>query len=411
MKTDPRQRVLILCQLFYPELVSTGQTMTELGEALSERGVDVEVWCGHPTVAHELGRVARRMEHAGIRIRRLAGTRFPKLNTAGRVVNGVTFAGSAMANLLLRRPRHPILVLTNPPFLGPICALNRMLGGAPYIYLIFDVYPDTAVNLDVLSEGHPIARLWELSNRVSYKLASRTLFIGRCMEEIVRPKLPRRMRGSSVVIPVWADDPMISATTGTSPFIDRWDLHDKFVVGYSGNIGRFHDLETPMEAARRLQDEEDLLFLFVGEGYNKRYCQQYVEEHGLQNVRFETYVPREELGHLLGTFDLGLVTLLEGQEGLSVPSKTFGLLAAGTPVLSVMSPRSEIARILDEEQCGVCVRPGDVDGLVAAIRRLKDDDERRKTLSANAKGAIARKYGLHAVADRYVELIRSLQAE
>ncbi len=403
-----RNELLIICQLFYPELVSTGQTMTELAEALAEKGVDVEVWAGQPTIHRELGKLARRMEHAGIRIRRLRGTRFPKLNTAGRVVNQLTFAGSVMARVALQRPRKPLLVLTNPPFLAPILAVNRVLGGAPYAYLVFDVYPDTAVNLDVLEEGSAVARLWELTNKVSYRFASRTIFIGRCMEDIVRPRLPRKARDRSVIIPVWADDPAISATTGEGPFLDRWDLRGKFVVGYSGNMGRFHDMETLMAAARRLRDREDIQFLLVGEGFKKEYCQEYAQEHGLPNVRFETYVPREELGHLLHTFDVGLVSLLEGQEGLSVPSKTFGLLAAGTPVLGVMSPRSEIARILTERECGRCLRPGDVDGLVDAIVELKEDEKLAAKFSRNGRSAVQETYGLRAVADRYVELLAEM---
>ena len=403
-----RNELLIICQLFYPELVSTGQTMTELAEALAEKGVDVEVWAGQPTIQRELGKLARRMEHAGIRIRRLRGTRFPKLNTAGRVVNQLTFAGSVMARVALRRPRKPLLVLTNPPFLAPILAVNRVLGGAPYAYLVFDVYPDTAVNLDVLEEGSAVARLWELTNKVSYRFASKTIFIGRCMEDIVRPRLPRKARDRSVIIPVWADDPAITATTGEGPFLDRWNLRGKFVVGYSGNMGRFHDMETPMEAARRLRDREDIQFLFVGEGFKKEYCQKYAEDHGLTNCRFETYVPREDLGHLLHTFDVGLVTLLEGQEGLSVPSKTFGLLAAGTPVLGVMSPRSEIARILTERDCGRCLRPGDVDGLVDAIVELKENEKLAAKFSRNGRSAVQGTYGLRAVADRYVELLAEM---
>jgi colanic acid biosynthesis glycosyl transferase WcaI len=403
-----KSELLIICQLFYPELVSTGQTMTELAEALAEKGVDVEVWAGQPTINRDLGRLARKMDHAGIRIRRLWSTQFPKLNTPGRVVNSLTFAGSVLTHVALRRPRRPLLVLTNPPFIAPILALNRLLGGAPYAYLVFDVYPDTAVNLEVLKEGSAVARVWELTNKLSYRFASKTIFIGRCMEDIVRPRLPSRTRERSVIIPVWADDPAISATEGEGPFLDRWDLRGKFVVGYSGNMGRFHDMETPMEAARRLRDHDDIQFLFVGEGYKKQYCVDFAKQHGLTNCRFETYVPREELGHLLHTFDAGLVSLLEGQEGLSVPSKTFGLLAAGTPVLGVMSPRSEIARILTERECGRCIRPGDVDALVDSIQELKRNEKLAAKFSRNGRTAVQETYGLHAVADRYVDLLEQM---
>ena len=137
-KTVPK--VLVLCQLFYPELVSTGQTLTELCEQLVPLGVDVHVVCGPPTVLNRKSKTPKYIEYNGIHIRRVWGTRFPKLNLIGRIVNQLTFAVSVFFYLLFHRPRKPILVLTNPPFLAVSCAILRALKiGEPYIYLVFDV--------------------------------------------------------------------------------------------------------------------------------------------------------------------------------------------------------------------------------------------------------------------------------
>jgi len=254
--TGRRTEILLLCQLFYPELVSTGQTLTELAEELVASGVDVEVVCGPPTIVAADRRLPRNMVHNGIRIHRVWGTRFPKLSFLGRVINQLTFTCSVFLHLLVHHSRKPILVLTNPPFLAVTCALLKVLrlGGA-YIFLIFDVYPDTAIRLGVLKEQGVVARLWERVNRFVFRHASAIVVIGRCMYEVIRRKaahLRCPLNGELRAIHMWSDDRNIaSAKGGENPLVDRFGTRGKFVVEYSGNMGRFHDMETIMEAAER----------------------------------------------------------------------------------------------------------------------------------------------------------------
>ena len=189
-QTDVKTELLVLCQLFYPELVSTGQTLTELCEELVGLGVDVEVVCGPMTVINRDKKAAKCIEHKGIRIRRVWGTRFPKLHLIGRVINQITFAISTFFYLLFHHHKKPILVLTNPPFLAVICGILKLLKiSGPYIYLVFDVYPDTAVRLGVLKENGLLSRLWEQFNTFVFKHASAIVVIGRCMEEVIMKKM------------------------------------------------------------------------------------------------------------------------------------------------------------------------------------------------------------------------------
>jgi len=414
LRTKPR--ALILCQLFYPELVSTGQTLTELCERLAESGVDIEVVCAPPTVVDRKTKVPRRMEHKGIKIRRVWGTRLPKLNLIGRITNQLTFASSAFLYLLFNPPRKPILVLTNPPFLAVICAILRKLRlSGPYIYLIFDVYPETAVRLGVLKENSLLSRLWESVNRLSLENADSIVVIGRCMQDVIKNKLARfglQPDGKLTHIPVWSDDRLIRAAVGKpNPFVKRWQLQDKFTVGYFGNMGRFHDMETIMAAAWQLKDSKDIVFLFVGEGHKKQWMLGFAEKHRLDNCRFYTYVDRKDLGYALSVVDVGLVSLLYGQEGLSVPSKTFGMLAAGVPVIGVMSPKSEIARILREQQCGIVVTPGREEELADKILELYNNRERLRRMGKNASRAIENKYSLGNVSRQYLDLISKVNSQ
>mgnify|MGYP002333275052 CR=1 FL=1 len=134
---DNTPKLLVLCQLFYPELISTGQTLTELCEELADMGVDIKVVCGPPTIVDRKTQIPNYIEYRGIRIKRVWGTRFPKFNILGNLINQVTFAFSSFIHLLRDASKAPVLVLTNPPFLGIVCALLQMVRKKPYIYLIF----------------------------------------------------------------------------------------------------------------------------------------------------------------------------------------------------------------------------------------------------------------------------------
>jgi colanic acid biosynthesis glycosyl transferase WcaI len=409
-----RPELLILCQLFYPESVSTGQTLTELAEQLAAAGVDVEVLSGPPTILGRNQRIPKRMTHRGIRIRRVWGTRFPKLNLWGRIVNQVTFTCSVFFYLLFHRPQRPILVLTNPPFLALICAvLHALRIGPPYLYLIFDVYPDTAVRLGLLREKSLLARLWDYSNVFVYERASAVVVIGRCMKDVICRKIREHgheVNGKLHQIHVWCDDQAIMASAATSDGLaDRFNVRDKFIVGYYGNMGRFHDMETLLEAAERLKSNPRVVFLFVGEGHKKRWAMEYARRHSLENCRFHTYVEREKLGHLLALADLGLVSLSPGQEGLSVPSKTFGLMAAGVPVLAVVPEACEIARVVQEERCGVWVRPGDAQGLAQSISELARNPQTCRALGDNGVRAIQDKYSVARASRQYMDLLARIR--
>ncbi|MFX0132359.1 MAG: glycosyltransferase family 4 protein [Candidatus Hodarchaeota archaeon] len=414
METNSRNKLklLVLCQLFYPELVSTGQTLTELCEVLSDSSLEVEVVCGPPTISNRKTRVPLHLEYKRIKIRRVWGTRFSKLTFLGKLINHVTYISSVFFYLLFEHSKRPILVLTNPPLLGVICAILRAIGGKPYIYLVFDVYPDTAINLGLIKEKGMIARHWDWWNRFIFKHASSIIVIGRCMREVIIKKgkklysFPDKVQ----VVHIWSDDRLIQPIPRVmNPFVKKWNLNGKFVVVYSGNMGLFHDMETIMEATKELTIYKDIEFLFIGEGHKKRWMKEFASKWNLANCQFHTYVDRRDLGSSLSCAHVGLVSLAAGQEGLSVPSKTFGILAAGVPVIGIMSRNSEVALILEENRCGIVTEPGNVKGLMDAIITLYSDSNLRNLMGKNGRDAINKKYNLIEAAIKYKSIIDSVQ--
>ena len=257
-----------------------------------------------------------------------------------------------------------------------------------------------------------MARVWDWWNEKILRRASSVVVLGREMENLIlkkgrgRSSLAAKIR----VIHVWSDDRRIAPVEKKeNPLRQRWNLEGKFVISYSGNMGRFHDMETIMETARELADIDDMCFLFIGEGQKKKWMEGYSERWNLTNCRFRTYVPRRELGISLACADVGLVSLMPGQAGLSEPSKTFGILAAGVPVIAVVPPQSEIVRIIREYDCGIIVEPNDVKGLTKAVKRLYFDSDATARLAKNAVRAVREKYSLKNAAAEYFDLIRSNQ--
>jgi glycosyltransferase involved in cell wall biosynthesis len=408
-----KPQVLVLCQLFYPELVSTGQTMTELCEALADKGADVEVICAQPTYLKPNFAVSNFIKYKGIKIKRVWSTQFPKSNLIGRIINQAAYAVSVFIYLIFNNSNRPILVLTNPPYLAFFCALLKVLKvGNPYIYLIFDVYPDTAINLNVINEKGLITKLWNIINNYSLKHSTHIVVIGRCMEKIIRDKfnqMRHELKDNVSVIHVWSDDRIITPNSDkNNMFRKKWGLDGKFVISYSGNMGRFHDMETIMEVAKRLLDNDNIAFVFVGEGHKKQWMIEYANRHALKNCQFHSYVERENLGKMLTCADIGLVSLSEGQEGLSVPSKSYGIMAAGIPIIGIMSSNSEIAMVIKEEKCGIVVDTSDVDGLLNAITNLYNNSKLLTEMGLNARKAIDTKYSLNSAAESYLSLISNL---
>jgi glycosyltransferase involved in cell wall biosynthesis len=206
-------------------------------------------------------------------------------------------------------------------------------------------------------------------------------------------------------VPLWADERRIRPLAPAR----RPRTSAPFTLLYAGNMGRVHDMETILEAAAELAAESGIRFRFVGEGYKKARMEAFARSRGLANCRFETYVPREELGGLLASAGAGLVCLTRGQEGLSEPCKTLGLMAAGRPVIGILPRDSEMAGVVRGHRCGVVVEPGDVRGLVAAVKTLARRPRLRAEYGRRGREAVVKEFSLGSAAVRYRRLLTALQ--
>ena len=401
-------KLTFCCQLFYPELVSTGLTLTELCEALSKQGHTITVYCAPPTVLHKKEKVPAKLIYKGINIERVWTFRFPKLFFWGKLFNHISFFISLFFKCLTSPKHTHYVMLTNPPFLPFLTLFLSPFKRFTYSVLVFDVYPETLTAAKVMSSSDLIYRCWQSLNKKVYSKAQYIFTIGRCMQAVLKEQLPASIHNKLKLIDIWADAETIQFSRGSKEFRQLWNLESKFIVGYSGNLARFHDIETIIYAAEKLQAHTDIVFLFIGEGHKKEWARQYAASNHLSNCYFYPYVERDELGALLDCFDIGLVSLLPSQTGLSVPSKTMGLIAAEVPIIALMNAQCEIAQLLVEFQNGFVCPPENPEILVKTICHLKDHPQTLAQMKKNSHHACKNRFNITTTATTFNQIITSL---
>jgi glycosyltransferase involved in cell wall biosynthesis len=398
-------RLIILNQFFYPDHSAISQLMTDLAESLVERGLCVTALSGRGRYNGGGDALPAREEYRGVRIRRAWATSFGKRSDAGRLADYFTFYLGAAWNLLTL-PRHDVVMaLTLPPMIGLLALVVCRLRGMKLVALVEDIYPDVGVALGTFKAGGFPARLLDRLNRLVLAHADRIIVLSDCMRERVAAKIGSGAEGRLDVIHNWADGRKIRplAAGERNFFVEEHDLRDRFVVQFSGNFGMVNDFDTPLEAARLLRNRADIVFLFIGDGVRGGEIKDFVSRHELANVRLLPYQPLEDLRYSLAAGHAHLVTLAEGLAGLSVPSKTYGILAAGRPVLFVGDPRSDIARLVAKHGCGAVVRTGEAARLAGIITAWAGEPATLARLGDEARALFTRCFDLPQAVEAYAQ--------
>ena len=341
----------------------------------------------------------------------MGNTQFPKNSIRGKVLNSATFFLGAVRKFLDFPRDAVVLVVTNPPFLSFLPYLLSFFRKQKYVCLIHDVYPDIAARYGYLRKGGISYRLWDKVNRSVLRGAVAVIVLGRDMEERIREKLDRSEWGKIRVIPNWSDeDAIFPLAKEENPFLKEISIAPStFLVQYSGNMGLSHDMETIIEAASLLRDLP-IQFLFIGGGGKREKIGKMAADLGLENVRFFPYQPKEKLRYSLACSDVSLVCLDRGVEGMSVPSKYYGILASGRPVIALMAENSEVAMSIRESGCGYVVPPEDPDALAERIRYLFDHPDVAREMGKKSRESLERSYSRRIVARKYLELLREVSA-
>ena len=410
---EDRMKVVILNQYYWPDVASTGHLLHELAEDLAARDSGVSVITSRPSYGPpETWQPCPRREFTnGVSVTRMITTRFSKDNLIGRILNSLTFLGPLFFRVLFRRQRGEVfLYTTNPPYLGVIGAFVSMLRRHPYVVLLHDSYPQLAVWVGKIGGGGIVERIWHRLNRSVYRRAQETIVLCQAARTLVCDTYG--IDESKVhVIPNWADgSKLFPIEKSESGFARDNDLVEPFTVLYSGNLGLYYEFETILRAAEILKDDPFRLVL-IGSGGKREWIENEIKTRNLTNTMLLPYQPFETLNESLNACDASLVTIAEGIEGISFPSKLYSSLAVGKPILALSEERSELRRIVDEEHVGHWFALGDADGVAACIRDMMKQAENCREMGRNARSLFERRYTMQASGSAYRDVLARAMPE
>ena len=397
------KKFLLVSQVFYPDQVSTAGLFTSLCEEIAKAGIETEVWCAQPSY-NTRQKQKSRINYKGITIRYLASTNYSKDKKLGRSLNYITFSISLIFKLLFTKDKTPIFTSTNPPFLGIIIAIVTTLKRRKFNYIIQDVFPEGLIRLKLLKENLFIVRFWKTLNRFTLKKALQIIVIGRDMLQWVEQTNTKAL-AKTKYIPIWQDQGLIAPKSfDSNPFVSEHELDNKFIVQYSGNMGLWNDMRTFGLVANKLANEQ-INFVFIGDGVRKAELTDAITSESREHIHFLPFQPKENIGDSITACHIALVSLNTGLEGMAVPSKIMGIMAAGIPVVACVPELSEIAQIVKENECGLIVPPGDEQACANAILKLYAHTSNRKRFGENGRKAFLNMYSTQVIAKEYINLI------
>ena len=406
---DRPLKIAVLCPHFAPDTAPTGEVMTRIVTELAALGHELHVvtalpwYREHRTEAGWDGKWRRREQTEWGSITRV--NPFPGDDKRNLFRRAVGFAGfSALAGLTsLRGGRVDAVLAMSPPLtMGLTGWGTHLIRRGPLVFNIQDVFPDAAVETGAITDQRLIAFACWLE-RLSYHRAAAVTVLSDDLRDNVTAKMKASRRDRVHVIPNFVDTQFIQPADRMTALRRELTIGDEQVVLYAGNVGFSQSLEMVVDSAREFPQAT---FLINGDGAARPVLE--ARASGMANVRFSGYQPKDRVPEVLATGDIHLVPLKAGLGRVSVPSKTYSILAAGRPVLAAIDPGTEVPRMLAASGGGIAVAPDDPAAFSAGLRKLLADPAAARAMGTAGRAWVLDAASPHAVAVAYEQLIRSL---
>ena len=395
-----------MTELYYPEETSTGYYLTRIAEGLAA-DFAVKVLCGQPNYSSR-GTVSPKEEvHRNVEIFRTWGTTFDKNVIPLRIINMLTHGFSVFWKALRQfKKGEKVLVVTTPPSLPFITAMAARLRGANYYLLIHDNYPEILIAVGKVRESSILVKILDYFNRELYKRAAKIIVVGRDMRDLVE----RKTVGMEIpieYIPNWAELELLEPSArNDNALLKELGLTDKFVFLYAGNMGHPNDLESIVECAASLKDEKEIHFIFLGTGVKRKWLEDVVKLKKLPNVTILEPRPRNEQNIFLNACDVAIVSLVKKMKGVSMPSRTYNILAVGKPILALSEENSEVAKVVEEDNVGWVSAPDEPAALLRLLSKIVSERDRIAAMRQRARNSAVEKYSLQTAISKYLEVLK-----
>jgi len=409
MSKSKRLRLIVLCPHFEPDMAPTGVVMTRIVHELAARGHELHVVTSLPWYrkhqvetgwAGALWRVEKTNWGSISRVQPFAGQ--TKSNLLRRAIGFILFSYFVGVRALFAgrfwRRVDGVLAMSPPLTLGLIGWHTKLFRGGKLVFNIQDVFPDAAVETGAISNQRVIAAASWLE-RISYQRSDSVVLLSDDLANNVQRKLDQKFHKRIKVIPNFVDTQAIVPTSRLTNYRRELGIDESLVVMYAGNVGFSQSLELMIEAARMLPD---VVFVINGEGAARKSLE--AKAQNLKNVKFGDYQDASRLSEVLATGDLHVVPLRRGLGSVSVPSKTYSILAAGRPICASIDSDTEVPRILAAANAGVCVEPDNQEAFVSAITAMISDRKSLEELGASGRKWVEGHASAQSVAQRYEAL-------
>ncbi len=401
MSAEARRRILVLNQYYWPGVEATAQLLAQLCEALA-RDYDITVVTGH-LHGHRLPTEETRN---GVRIIRVRSTSYERSHIHLRAANYATYLGDTVLTALRGRRPDLVLCMTDPPIVGDIGLVVARRFGVPLLVISQDVFPEIAERVKRLENRAVLGALRRLV-ALYLERADRVVAIGETMKQRLEQKGAPAERVT--VIPNWVDTTELVPQPRRNAWSREQGVDDAFVVMHSGNVGHAQDLDTLVRAATFLRDLEKLQIMVIGFGARHAELMRLTERLEVAGaVRFLGYQPRARLGLSLGAADLHYVGLARGLSGFVVPSRLYGILAVGRPVLVSADADSETVKLVEEVGCGIVLPPGRPELVAGAIRDVVEGRVSLEAMGERGRAWVEAEADREVAFDRYRVLVAEL---
>jgi glycosyltransferase involved in cell wall biosynthesis len=400
-------RLSVITQFYPPDYASTGQLIEELVHQLGQQNFRVQVFTGQPGYAFSEPSAPVFEQAENVSVRRSRTARLWPKRIRGKAINGLLFCLRAVLFLLRTAFQTDVLLFTTaPPYLSILGYLMSWVFGIPYVCLLYDIYPDIAVQLNVVPKHHILVRFWHWVNGLVWGRSQHIIVLSECMKQRILEQHPQ-LATKVEVIHTWTDPDWIQPLPKHENwFAQQYDLVRPFTVLYSGNMGRCHDMDTILDTIIEL-DQEPIQFVFIGGGAKYESLMQTVHSLGLQNCLFLPYQDKKNLPYSLTACDLSLVSVSGGMKGLVAPSKLYGCLAAGRPLAVICEPHSYLHQMILDGKCGQTFQSGESQPLANFIRQLAHHPQMVAEMGHAGRQYCRTRFTLQHLAMEYARVLRA----
>lgn len=407
------KKVLVIPHLFYPEVASTAQIYSELFHEL-ENDFKITVLCSVPCYSGKIDEKYKKNDvyeekYGNINVLRVKVKEFNKSSKISRVKHIISYYKNVKRQIKLMGHFDVTFVCSQPPIIGGILGrYSKKKNSSKFIYNIQDFNPEQAEA--VMSKiFKPFFYFLKKVDSKSCTKADEVIVVGRDMLETLKKRTDNKTK-KAISINNWIDEKMIyplETHEKIDSFKNKYDLNDKFVFMYSGNIGLYYDLlnilKTINELPKNLATEsgEKVEFVFVGAGSVLNEMIDFKNKNNMENVKFVPYQRKEDIIYSLNSADVHFVVNSKGIKGVSVPSKCYGVMGVGKPILGVLEKKSECEMIISEAKCGTCCEPGNYDEIKNSILWFVDNCKNIKQMGENGRRYLVDNYKKEISINKY----------